>query len=269
VELEPLNSGTIEVGQGLRQHYELFGQGNRKAVCILNGVAMHTRSWYPYLQRLLPHFDVVLHDFLGQGQSSKDDVPYSMELFCNSFLSILDRLELDRVHLLGVSYGALVGVEFARSHQERLDSLTLSGGWMTREEFVILDLETSQAILNEASFKTWTMYLYSKIFGESFIRNVRSEMEEMGKKLQERYRGLEHCLVRLIETQFAFADRLAETTPEYGKIRTPTLVICGDHDMIIPRWVQRKTCDLIPGAQLEVARDCGHIVFLEQPDFFF
>ena len=39
-------------------HYEYFGRGDREAICLLNGLAMHTKAWYGFLPRLLPHLDV-------------------------------------------------------------------------------------------------------------------------------------------------------------------------------------------------------------------
>jgi 3-oxoadipate enol-lactonase len=61
--------------------WEYFGTGDREAVCLLNGLAMHTKAWYGFLPLLTDEYDVILYDYPGQGESSKDDVPYSIPEF--------------------------------------------------------------------------------------------------------------------------------------------------------------------------------------------
>jgi len=76
-DLTPDREGFVEE-DGFRIHYEYFGRGDREAVCLLNGLAMHTKACYGFLPRLLPDLDVLLCDYPGQRESSSDDVPYSI-----------------------------------------------------------------------------------------------------------------------------------------------------------------------------------------------
>jgi pimeloyl-ACP methyl ester carboxylesterase len=65
----PTRQGAIDA-DGHAIHYEYFGAGGREAVCLLNGLAMHTKAWYSFLPLLQPEFDVLLYDYPGQGESS-------------------------------------------------------------------------------------------------------------------------------------------------------------------------------------------------------
>ena len=58
----PTREGFIEA-DGHRIHWEYFGDGSREAVCLLNGLAMHTKAWYGFLPLLQPEFDVLLYEF--------------------------------------------------------------------------------------------------------------------------------------------------------------------------------------------------------------
>src|SRR5512142_1841960 len=131
-DLIPDHSGHIEA-DGQRIFWERFGTGERDTLCLLNGLAMHTKAWYAFVPMLSDEFDVLLWDYLGQGESSAEDVPYEIPRFCDYLATILDRLSLARVHLMGISYGGFVGLDFARRYQHRLHTLTVSGILLSHE----------------------------------------------------------------------------------------------------------------------------------------
>ena len=72
--------------------YEYFGDGKREAIVLLNGLAMSTRAWYGFLPLLLDEYDVLLYDYLGQGESSKPDEPYSITKIASYLTTIMDEL---------------------------------------------------------------------------------------------------------------------------------------------------------------------------------
>ena len=88
-ELVPDQSGFIEA-DGQRIHWERFGTGDRETICLLNGLAMHTKAWYGFVPMLTDEFDVLLWDYLGQGESSSEDVPYEIPRLCDYLTMIAD-----------------------------------------------------------------------------------------------------------------------------------------------------------------------------------
>ena len=102
-------------------HWEFFGDGSREVVCLLNGLAMHTPAWYGFLPRLRPDYDVLLWDYPGQGRSSDADVPYHLDRIASYLVRILDRIGAERIHLVGISYGGFVALEFARQDAATLN----------------------------------------------------------------------------------------------------------------------------------------------------
>jgi len=97
----PTREDFIEA-EGHRIHWEYFGDGSREAVCLLNGLAMHTKAWYPFLNLLQPEFDVLLYDYLGQGESSAPDEPYSIARIASYLTIIMDTLRIERIHSMGI-----------------------------------------------------------------------------------------------------------------------------------------------------------------------
>lgn len=267
----PTREGFIET-DGHRIHWEYFGDGTREAVCLLNGLALSTKAWYMFLPQLQPEFDVVLYDYLGQGQSSEPDAPYSITRFADYLAAIMDTVGVGALHLMGISYGGFVALEFARLHHRRLHTLTLSGILLEPEE--LFEMYEALSLLfyrrGPEVFDIYTHYLYEKIFGEAFVRKLtRQGLEPMRQRFVERYRDRLHCLIRLTEAQDPFFAAVAERMPEYRAVTTPTLVMPGAQDRTIPLWQQRKLLDVFPNSRWLEIPECGHVAYLEQPALFF
>lgn len=270
-DVAPSRSGHLERGP-YRIWWEYFGEGDREAVVLLNGLAMHTRAWYPFLDELRPQHDVLLYDYLGQGQSSSPDEPYSIPGFGDDLAAILDHLGIARVHVMGISYGGFIALDFGRLHQDRLLTQTLSGILLTRERQFEMYQDLSLRFYRggPAAFELYTRYLYEKIFGEPFLRQTDpTALEAMRQRFHERYRERVHCLVRLTEAQDPFFADLDANLPAYRRVRAPTLLLAGSQDRAIPLWQQRQICAILPDTRFEVLEGSGHVVYLEQRQRFF
>lgn len=252
-------------------HWEYFGRGDREVFCLLNGLAMHTKAWYGFVPRLQPDFDVLLYDYPGQGQSSAHDVPYFIPAIASYLTAILDHLSIARVHVMGVSYGGFIALDFARLFQHRLETLTLSGILLSRETLFDMYQDISLRFYagGESLFDLYTRYMYEKIFGEDFATAARDSMEQMRLRFNERYARRIHSLIRLTEAQNPFFASLDANLDGYRAIETPTLVLPGEHDRVIPVWVQRKLLSILPNAVWQPIGGSGHVVYLEKPDAFF
>jgi pimeloyl-ACP methyl ester carboxylesterase len=267
-ELHPHRSGYV-APDGRPIYWELFGAGEREVVCLLNGVAMSTRSWYPFVPRLSDDYDVLLFDYWGQGNSFSEDVPYSIPRFCDGLAMILDELRRPRIHLMGISYGGFVALDFARLYPQRLHTLTLSGILLTHEALFEMYEELSLQFYRRGEIELYAAYLYEKIFGESFVRAIGPKLGEMRQKLVERYRDRLHCLTRLTLAQDQLFAVLDSNLAGYRRIETPALILAGAEDRTIPWWVQKKLCDILPHTRFELVADSGHVVYLEKADYFF
>ena len=270
-EIQPTRSGHLDVG-GRKVWWEYHGDGSREAVCLLNGLAMSTRAWYGFLPVLTDAYDVILYDFLGQGQSSQDDVPYSIPELARHLTLILDEVGQPKVHLMGISYGGFIALDFGRLYQERLHTLTLSGILLSHEKLFQMYQDISLRFYrgSEEAFELYTHYMYEKIFGEAFVAAIPPEqLEAMRRRFYDRYVGSRHCLIRLTEAQDPFFGSLDANLPGYRAIATPTLMIVGGQDRAIPLWQQRKIYDLLPNARWVEIAGSGHTVHIEKPQQFF
>jgi pimeloyl-ACP methyl ester carboxylesterase len=267
----PTRQGSIEA-DGHTIHWEHFGDGSREAVCLLNGLAMHTKAWSTFLPLLQPEFDVLLYDYPGQGESSAPDEPISITRIAAYLTMIMDALHIERIHSMGISYGGVVAIEHARQFHDRLHTLALSGIILSREELFEMYEALSLRFyrLGPDQFGLYTHYLYEKIFGEPFVAKIgRDALEPMRQRFEERYKGSIHSLVRLTEAQEEYFGELDNRMPEYRAVTTPTLIMPGEQDRAIPLWAQRKMLDIFPNSRWLPIPECGHVAYLEQPALFF
>ncbi len=269
-ERAPHSSGFLPDGEH-RIWWELHGSGEREVVCLLNGLAMHTKAWYPFLDDL-EGYDVLLYDYLGQGASSSPDEPVTIPQLAAHLRAILDRLGVGRAHVMGVSYGGFVALDFARLFQERLHTLTLSGILLSHER--TFELYQAMSLRFYAGgrelFALYTHYLYEKIFGERFLLHTPpATLDLMRQRFEERYVDRIHSLVRLTEAQDPFFAGLEGRLGEYRAVTVPTLILAGEQDRAIPVWAQRKLEAVFPNSRFELVPESGHVVYLERRELFF
>ena len=270
-EIQPDRSGHLEVDEH-KIWWEYFGKGDREVVCLLNGLAMHTKAWYGFLPQLIDDYDVILYDFLGQGESSKEDVPYFIDELARYLALIMDENGVDKIHPMGISYGGFIALEFARLYPERLHTLVLSGILASREK--LFDMYQDISLLfyrgDKAVFELYTHYMYEKIFSERFVENISDDqLAAMRQRFYDRFVDYRYCLIRLTEAQDPFFETIDERVAGYREVTAPTLILAGAHDRAIPLWQQEKLADIFPNSRYELVPESGHVVYIERPDIFF
>ena len=97
-----------------------------ETVVLHHGMAKSHKMWFGWVPILARHYRVIRFDMRGMGQSTvpPPGYPWSIDNFAGDLLEVLDKLELDKVHLIGETVGGSISMRFASLHQERLLSLT-------------------------------------------------------------------------------------------------------------------------------------------------
>lgn len=270
--ISPSRTGIVEVENDTRRIYwEYFGEGAKEVVVFLNGLAMLTKSWYRTVPFLHPEYDVLLYDYFGQGQSSQEDEPYTISRLADYLITVMDKVGVEKIHPIGVSYGGFIAADLGRLHQDRLHTLTLSGILLTREtQFQMYqDLSLRFYRSTDEVFDLYTHYLYEKIFSERMLRRIYGPaMEDGRRRFYDRYKDKKYCLVRLTEAQDAFFENIDGDPDAYRRVMTPTLILTGEEDRAIPPWQQKKLLDILPNCRQVMLPECGHMTYMERPDIF-
>ena len=118
-------SGTVKTN-GQELYYEIHGEG--PALVLVMGIGYDSSLWtLAQVPALSTQFRVVLVDNRDAGRSSRASHPYSIADMADDLAGLLDALGIPRTHLLGLSMGGMIALEFALRHADRLDRLVLSG----------------------------------------------------------------------------------------------------------------------------------------------
>ena len=106
-------------------------------------------------------------------------MPYFIPRIAGYLARIADDLGIDRFHLMGISYGGFVALDFARQFQDRLHTLTLSGILLSHEVLFQMYQDISLRFYRGGPeiFELYTHYMYEKIFGESFVRAYQDKLD--------------------------------------------------------------------------------------------
>lgn len=115
-------------------HYEEYGAG--EPIVVLNGIMMSCGSWAEFVEPFSANNRLILLDMLDQGKSSKMDGPFSQAIQAEVVLALLDELGIEKVSMLGISYGGEVAQRFAIKYGHRLNRLVLLR-WMVLSLFVL------------------------------------------------------------------------------------------------------------------------------------
>jgi 3-oxoadipate enol-lactonase len=248
---------SIDIG-GVDIHYETVGAG--EPVVLLNGIMMTTQSWALQTRRLAGHYRCVLHDFRGQLKSGKPEGPYTMEQHVGDLDALLSHVGIERAHLVGTSYGGEVGLMFAFTRPHRVKSLTVISSVSYLEPLLHQQVRVwADTALNAPE------RLYDVTAPLNFSNSFLAAHPEVLQQGRERLRGYPAdffpSFAGLVEA-FAALD----ITSRLPEIAAPTLVVCGEVDLLKPVSYSRIIAARIAGAEFLVVPEAGHAVVIERAE---
>ncbi|MFA6801511.1 MAG: alpha/beta hydrolase, partial [Acholeplasmataceae bacterium] len=110
--------------KGRSIYYDVKGEG--KPIVILNGIMMSTKSWEPFVKTISENNMLIRVDFFDQGQSDKlVNSAYTQSIQVDVLNYLFKELKLEKVNIVGVSYGGEVAIQFAIKHPNKVDRLVL------------------------------------------------------------------------------------------------------------------------------------------------
>ena len=212
-------------------YYEVYGTGY--PLILLHGNGESMRYFHNQIAMLSETHQLILIDTRGHGRSSFGDLPLNFDLFANDVIAVMDKLKIDTAHLLGFSDGGNTAIALALHFPQRVRTLILNGANLTPEG------------LNNA--------VRHQIFREHMLFSFLSLFSVKAKRKKE--------ILSLMIDQPQFSEE------EIQKIRIPTLVIVGEHDMIKQAHTD-KIVSLIKNAKLEIIPHADHFAAEKFPNEF-
>ena len=230
-------SGYAEIN-GVKIWYAVFGHG--QPVLLLHGGLANSNYWGNLILALSNDYQVVVMDSRGHGRSSRSSEPLGYDLMASDVLALMDFLKLDKAAIIGWSDGAIIGLNIAIHHPERLTKLFAFAANSDPDE--VADVSQSQVF-------------------NAYMARAKAEYQNLSPTPAE-YDSFMAQVTKMWETQPHFS---AENL--HG-IRTTTWIVDGDHDEAIKRSNTLFMADQIPGSGLLIQPKVSHFSFLQDATQF-
>ncbi len=248
-----MNSGIAQIN-GTEIYYEIHGNGF--PLVLVEGLGVATWIWEKQIPEFSRHFMTIAYDNRGVGRSAKPAGPYSISMFAADLLALLDYLELEKVHLLGLSMGGLIAQEFALTHPHRLERLVLAATTHGGPSHIPMTAEALQMLLEtsgnsrEAVRKRLSL-AYSKEF---------MEKEEVEHLIDLRIAEPQPREAFLAQAQ---AGAAFDRSGDVHRITAPTLILSSTGDLIVPFQNAELLAEKISNCKLIIYNNFGHQFLIE------
>lgn len=224
---------------------------------LLNSLGTSTEVWSPVLAPLLERFHVIRVDHRGHGNSpaAPADAPHSLGDLADDVCAVLDRLGLSRVHVAGLSLGAMVAMQLAISRPERVQRLAV--------------LSTSPRLGPESFWNARAAAARSggtaSIAPGVVARWVTPELAARNADLMTDLRAMLSAVDDESYAQCCEAIATMDLRPDLGRIAAPTLVVAGAADSAVPDADGPELAAAITGARFVRLAVAAHLATVEQP----
>jgi pimeloyl-ACP methyl ester carboxylesterase len=223
---------------GIKIWYAEFGHG--KPVIMIHGGLANSNYWGKQVPALDKRYQVIVMDSRGHGRSTRNSLPYGYDLMSSDVLDLMDYLKIKKAAIVGWSDGAIIGLDIAMHHPERVSKL-----------FAFAANSDPSGVADIAK---------SPVFN-AYIARAGEEYKHLSPTPTQ-YKSFVDQITKMWETQPHW------TASDLAQIHVPTWIVDADHDEAIKRENTEFMAAHIPGAGLLIQPEVSHFSFLQDPQQF-
>ncbi len=223
---------------GVKIWYAEFGRG--EPVILLHGGLANSNYWGLLVPALEKRYRVIVMDSRGHGRSTRNAQPYGYDLMASDVIAVMDHLQIRKAAVVGWSDGAILGLDIAIHHPERLTKLFAFAA--NSDPSGVADISKSPVF-------------------NAYIARAEKEYQKLSATPTE-YNSFLDQISKMWATQPNF------TKEQLAAIRTPTWIVDADHDEAIKRENTEFMAAQIPDAGLLLLPEVSHFAFLQDPQQF-
>ena len=246
--------------ENFKLYYEVHGEGT--PLLLVPGLNGTFSFWHEQIEPFAADFQVVIHDHRGTGRSTHSRIRYSIEQMTADLLALMDHLEIERAHFVGVSTGGAMGQVMATDHRDRLKSVVLANTWTKADAFRKRIATLRKTLVLESGPEAYVNASPLFLYPSWWIRDHGPQLEAMDTKALANFPHPEIAASRL-DAGIAFDRR--EQLPN---VTTPTLIVGARDDHLTPAYYAEELAALIPGAALAMLDRGGHACAQTVPEEF-
>lgn len=245
-------------------YYSVEGEG--KPILILNGIMMSTKSWTAFVPSFTKQNTLIRLDFFDQGQSAKLKLEnYTQKIQVDLIKALLEHLKLEKVSIVGISYGGEVALQFAIDYPESVDRLVLfnttafTSPWL--KDIGRGWIAAGNTRSGQAYYQTTIPVIYSPHFYETKIEWMRKRE----KNLIPIFANPEFldAMERLM-----FSAESYDVREKLQNVTAKTLIVSAEEDYLTPMDNQKYLYERIKGSEWIKIPGSGHASMYERPLIF-
>lgn len=249
---------------GLKLRYEIRGSG--EPVALIMGFSGSGRGWgEAFLKLMEARFKIFVIDNRGTGESDKPDSEFTLGDMAADIAAVLDHAKTPRAHIFGISMGGMIAQEFALAYPERTRGLVLGCTNCGASHSVPADPAAIANLIPAPGMDPieQARRAFSVACGKAFLNSAAGQeilsqaIAEMGNYPITPM----HTFMRQGQAIGSF-----DSFARLGQIKSPTLIIHGDDDSIVPYPNAEVLQGAIAGSKKHTLKAAGHMFFWEVPD---
>lgn len=240
-------------------YYEIHGEGF--PFLMIMGLSCDVNWWTPeILNTIEQNFKTIVFDNRGVGRSDKPDINYSIKMFADDTIGLMDALNIEKAHILGLSMGGFIAQEIALSYPERVEKLVLCGTHCGGTKALVPSNEAIDFLLNlpEEPIEYVNGFI-PLLFTKTYIENNPDFIESYKQRMLKIPFNLSSYKRQLQALSFSAARRLKN-------INIPTLILHGKKDILIPPGNAEILAKGIPNARKVILDNVAHFLFQPNPE---
>jgi len=257
-----LGSNIKLVINDLSVSYNDEGKTGDPVLIFIHGFPFNKSMWNKQTEALKENYRVIAYDVRGHGNSDAGTEDFSIDLFAEDLLNLMDALKIDKAMLCGLSMGGYIALNAVENYPDRFDALILSDTTCTADtpEAKEKRMKTIESIRKDGVEK----------FADESVKNLFAPESFSTKKLE--IAAVKEMIVNtteesLCKTLRAFYER-KETCSKLPDIYVPVLIMVGNEDKITPLTAAQFMNEKIKESLLSIIEHAGHLSNIENPSEF-
>lgn len=241
-----INTAYLSAGEGL-------------PIIFLHGAGAGAVTWYPSIGAISKNYHVIAPDIVGYGESDKPGAPYDRAYFSTWLNAFLSALNISKAHVVGLSQGGAIALQFALDNPEMIDKLVLvdAGGLGAQPSFA--------SFLGMLWLNTFPSVLANRFYSRFILFNPNNRDPNHGQYSVEVIKG------KGGKNAFQQGRGAAVSTISKDLLRqieNDTLIIWGENDQLFAIEHGEAAAKLMPNARLCRIPCAGHLPLMDQPELF-
>lgn len=235
--------------------------GEGYPVVLIHGLAGDHTAWLPQVAALKDDYRVIAFDNPGSGDSSTVDDPATTEDLADATLGLMDKLDIERAHVVGRSMGGAIAQHMALKAPERLQSMAMAASFARLDPVGAQVIGNLQQLLGwRPNWAEWAPHAVFLFVAPAFFNDNPELMARITALVSDEGRDMNSY------NNLATACLEHDALDRLGEIDIPTLVMAGRYDPICSMTSQNWMMDALPNAELEVFENSSHFFLMEEAE---